>query len=107
MSHLVKGMAMAKTTLDVELDQDQQERLQALVRKRESTPEALLRQAVLDYLDREEAYERERAEDEARYQHYLRTGEAVDHDDVMAWLDSHASGTPMPPPYSDGRGRPG
>ena len=41
------------------------------------------REAIAAYLEREE----ERAEDEARWQRYLATGEAVDHDRVAAWLE--------------------
>jgi hypothetical protein len=49
-------------------------------------------------VEHEEAFERERDEDEARYRHYLQSGEAVDHAAVARWLDSIGTDNPLPPP---------
>jgi hypothetical protein len=36
-----------------------------------------MRTAILDYLDREERYEKERQEDAERWEHYVLTGKAI------------------------------
>ncbi len=90
---------MASGTIDLDLDQDLEQRLRSLAARRGASPQALLQEAAREYVEREEAFERERDEDEVRYQHYLRTGEAVDHDKVAAWLDSIGTDNPLPPPH--------
>jgi predicted transcriptional regulator len=37
-----------------------------------------------------ERHEREKREDEARWRHYLATGEVVTHESVTAWLDERS-----------------
>ncbi|MDR3424501.1 MAG: hypothetical protein P4M13_05410 [Alphaproteobacteria bacterium] len=39
-------------------------------------------------MNREEDYEREKREDMERWEHYQLTGEAVSHEEVVAWLES-------------------
>ena len=90
---------MPSDTIDLDLDPDLEQRLLRLAASRGASPAALLREAAQDYVEREEAFERERDEDECRYQLYLRTGEAVDHDEVAAWLDSIGTENPLPPPH--------
>lgn len=34
-----------------------------------------------------ERHEREKSEDEARYQHYLDTGQHISNEEMMAWFD--------------------
>ena len=66
------------TTQGIKLDENTQARLKALAEKRKRTPHWLMRYAIEDYLKREEKYEDEKAEDMARYEHYIITGEAID-----------------------------
>jgi predicted transcriptional regulator len=75
-------------TLGIRLDDEMRGRLQALGKLRDRSPQWLVRAAVREYLAREEAYEREKQEDQERWTRYLVTGEAVAHDAVTEWLDS-------------------
>jgi predicted transcriptional regulator len=88
---------MAKT-LALKLDEDIHQRLQALGKLRARSPQWLMRAAVLEYLEREETYERERREDQERWERYLLSGEAVEHDDVVEWLDSIGTASERPCP---------
>jgi predicted transcriptional regulator len=78
-------------TVGLKLEPQIKKRLKSLGAARDRSPHWLMRDAIVKYLEREEIYEKEKREDEKRWAHYLLTGEAVAHDDVMAWLD-RASG---------------
>ncbi len=47
----------------------------------------MVKAAVARYLDIEERYETEKAEDLARWRSCVETGHAIPHETVMAWLD--------------------
>ena len=83
---------MARTTIGIKVDEETRERLRALARARDRSPHWLVKEAVAQYLTREEARERERLEDQARWDHYALTGEAVPHERVRAWLEALAEG---------------
>ena len=78
---------MNTTTMGVKLNEETRERLKTLGEKRDRSPHWLMKQAINRYLDAEERYEREKAEDEARYQHYLDTGQHISNEEMMAWFD--------------------
>ena len=80
------------TTQGIKLDDDTQARLKSLAEKRKRTPHWLMRSAIEDYLNREEQYEAEKAEDAAEYEEYLLTGKAIDNTKVTSWLNELASG---------------
>lgn len=82
------------TTQGIKLDDDTQARLKSLAEKRKRTPHWLMRSAIEDYLKREEQYEAEKAEDMARWEHYLITGNAINHEKIDAWLNNLAQGKP-------------
>jgi predicted transcriptional regulator len=90
---------MSSGTLELDLDEDLERRLLVIAAGRGASPRTLLQQAARDFVEREEAFARERNEDEARYQHYVGTGEAFDHSAVTAWLDSLETDNPLPPPH--------
>jgi hypothetical protein len=50
-----------------------------------------MREAIRRYLEVEERYEQEKAEDQTRYQAYLETGHHSSHADMLAWLDQLAT----------------
>ena len=85
-------------TRGIKLDEQTHARLKALAELRDRSPHWLMKTAIVEYLDREEAYEREKREDMARWERYQLTGEAVPHDQVSAWLTSVAEGKPRPCP---------
>jgi hypothetical protein len=37
--------------------------------------------------DARQRWEREKVEDERRYQHYLKTGDCISHEEMVAWFD--------------------
>ncbi|MGI9028006.1 MAG: CopG family ribbon-helix-helix protein, partial [Candidatus Saccharimonadales bacterium] len=79
-------------------DETVRQRLQQLGQKRDRSPHWLMKTAIEIYLEQEEAYEREKSEDMARWEHYLLSGEAVDGDVVEPWLSALANGKNMPCP---------
>jgi predicted transcriptional regulator len=80
------------TSRGIKLDIHTQERLQALAQIRDRSPHYLMKTAIENFLDREEAYEREKQEDQERYERYSLTGEAVSGQKATAWLESLAAG---------------
>jgi len=82
----------------VKLDEALHARLKALGALKERTPHWLMRTAIEEYLEREEAAEREKQEDMERWQRYQLTGHAVLHDPVATWLDSIGTDHELPCP---------
>ncbi len=83
---------MATTTQGVKLEPEVRKRLQMLGKLKQRSPHFLMKEAITLYLEREELYERERAEDAARWERYQLTGEAVSHETATAWLENLAQG---------------
>ena len=77
-------------TQGIKLDEETKERLKALGDLRDRSPHWLMRTAILEYLEREEIREREKKEDQERWERYQLTGEFVSHQSVMDWLDGIA-----------------
>jgi predicted transcriptional regulator len=86
------------TTQGIKLDDEISARLKALGKKRDRSPHWLMKTAIEIYLDREEKYEAEKAEDMARWEQYQLTGKAIDNSKVEAWLKDLSQGknTPWP-----------
>ena len=82
---------MDTTTVGVKLDRETRARLQKLGEARQRSTHWLMRGAIRRYLEVEERYEQEKAEDQARYQAYLETGTHISQADMMAWLDQLAA----------------
>lgn len=82
----------------IKLDDHPKERLKLLGEARSRTPHWLMREAIHQYLDREEAYERERREDAERWERYELTGHAVSHQSAADWLTALANGQDRPCP---------
>ena len=89
-------------TQSIKLDPETHDRLKALGELRRSPPQALIRAAIRDYLDREESFEREKREDAERLQRYRSTDEAVSHEEAAAWLRDLAAGKDSPCPRWNG-----
>lgn len=86
------------TTQGVKLESDVRARLQTLGKIKKRSPHFLMKEAITLYLEREELYERERAEDDARWERYQLTGEAVSDKVATAWLEGLAQGKATPCP---------
>jgi len=74
------------TAQGVKLDEATRMRLRALGEKRNRSPHWLMRTAIQHYLEQEERYEREKAEDLQRWEQYQLTGKAIDGEVVERWL---------------------
>jgi predicted transcriptional regulator len=79
------------TTTGIKLDAQTLERLKSLAEAKDRSVHWLMKEAIGRYLVDEERFEREKAEDEARYQHFLDTGSHVTAEEMDAWLD-HLTG---------------
>ncbi len=77
---------MKTTTMGVKLGDDVRERLKVLGAAKERTPHWLMKKAIMEFLEKEEVYEREKQDDLARWQRYQNTGEHLGHDEVKTRL---------------------
>ena len=81
---------MAATTVGVKLDGETRERLRKLGETRQRSAHWLMKDAIARYLEVEERYEREKAEDLDRWQRYVETGSAISHEEATARLNALA-----------------
>ena len=72
--------------LSVKLDEQERERLKSLGLARKRSSHWLAKQAIAEFLDREEAVECFKQESEAVWVDYQNSGRAVPHAQVMEWL---------------------
>jgi predicted transcriptional regulator len=77
-----------KSPIAVKLPENERERLGRLAETKKRSPHWLAKEAISQYLDREEAVERFEQETVARWEEYRQTGKTVSNDVVMDWLDS-------------------
>lgn len=75
-----------KTTMGVKLDENIRERLKVLAAAKDRSPHWLMKKAIQEYLEREEAYERERQDDLQRWERYQETGEYIGHEEAKTRL---------------------
>lgn len=78
------------TTTGIKLDAQTLERLKKLANTKDRSVHWLMKEAIGRYLVDEERFEREKAEDEARYQRFLDSGSHVADEEMNAWLDQLA-----------------
>lgn len=78
-------------TMGIKLDEDTKARLKALGELRDRSPHWLAKKAIEEFLEREEEYEREKREDLAEWEDYLRTGKAIPGEKVISWLKDMAA----------------
>ena len=58
---------------------------------KQRSPHWLMKKAIGEFLDAEERYEREKAEDHARWERYLETDAYVTHDEMAVRLEELAT----------------
>ncbi len=90
------------TVRGIRIDADIQQRLQKVAEGMDRTEQWVIRTALVAYLDEAEADLREQAEDTARWQEYLKTGESIPHEEVMEWLRKRSMGIAAKTPQSSG-----
>lgn len=78
------------TTVGIKLDEQTRARLKRIAEIRRRSVHWLMKEAIERYLESEERFEQEKAEDMARYQSYLDTGRHVSNDEMMRWMDELA-----------------
>jgi len=86
--------ASKSTPVSLKLAPGERERLAALAGARKRTPHYLMREAVSEYLGREEMRQSFRDEAARAWQDYKETGLHVTQDEVDAWIDSLGTRTP-------------
>jgi predicted transcriptional regulator len=84
--------------MSVKLDQDTRARLERLAESRRRTPHWMLREAVAQYLTREEKREAFRQDTLKAWEEYRTTGMHVTADEAEAWLAQLAEGNDTEPP---------
>lgn len=78
------------TTVAVKLYMETRARLTQLGEAKQRSSHWLMKQAIGRFLDVEERYEREKAEDQARWERYLETDEHVTGRDMKSRLEQMA-----------------
>lgn len=74
--------------LGVRLDEQLEQRLSALAKKTHRSKSYLAKEALIRYIEAEEAKDYEKREVLARWEAYQETGEVVSNDAMTEWLDS-------------------
>ncbi|GFO54160.1 CopG family transcriptional regulator [Geomonas sp. Red276] len=74
--------------MGVKLPLSERERLKKLSLQKKRSAHWLAKEAISQYLDREEAAERFKQETLDRWEEYRTTGKSVSNDAVMEWIDT-------------------
>lgn len=92
---------MGASAVSVKIEPELRERVKRLAAKRQRTPQSLMRDAIREYVEREEAHEAREAfwrdADEA-WRESRETGLHADSAEVLAWLATWGEETKLPPP---------
>ena len=86
------------TTFGVKLDAETQQRLKAVASSLDRAPHWVMKTALNHYLERQEAFLREKKQDDDRWRRFQQTGQAIEQERVMQWLDALAAGHKEPCP---------
>ena len=90
-------MAKSSTT-SLKLDATVKERVQRLASVRRRSPHWLMREAIEEYVEREEKREQFRRDALAAWDHYQATGMHASAEDADAWLAKLEAGKNVAPP---------
>jgi predicted transcriptional regulator len=82
----------------VKLDDDSRARIKKLAEARQRTPHWMMREAITQYIDREEKRESLRQDAIAAWEAYQSTGRHVTFEDADAWLGKLVAGLDIEPP---------
>jgi predicted transcriptional regulator len=89
---------MPTQATSLKLDPTTKERVQRLALARRRTPHWILREAVEQYVEREEKRERLRQDAQAAWAHYQATGLHATAEEADAWLAKLEAGEDAAPP---------
>ena len=76
------------TTVGIKLDDEMRDRLKALGELKHRSAHWIMREAIREYLDREEESERRNLQADEAWEEYRRSGKGVSDAAMTAWLDS-------------------
>ena len=82
----------------LEIDQETRDRVKRLADARQRTPHWMMKEAIHQYLDREEKREAFHQETLKAWDEVESTGKHVDADEVVAWLESWGEEHELPAP---------
>jgi len=74
-------------TVTVKLDPSDRDRIAALAAMKKRTPHYLMKEAILEYVRREEARQNFIKAADASFEHYKETGLHITLDEFSAWVD--------------------
>ena len=94
---------MSSTTMGVKLDEQTRERLKVLGEARRRSAHWLMREAIREYLNREEAAERRNLEADEAWAEYQRTGQLAGNEAMTAWLNTWGTDKEGPCPNLEQR----
>lgn len=81
-----------RQTTTLRIEQDIKERLKTLADDRHSSAHALMLEAIVEYVDREEKRSQYRKEAQAAWLEYQETGQHITAQETITWLESWGSG---------------
>jgi predicted transcriptional regulator len=82
----------------LEIDQETHDRVQRLANTRNGTPDGVMKEALHQYLEREEKREAFRQETLNAWDEHQSTGLHADADEVTAWLETWGDEHELPAP---------
>jgi len=91
------------TTVGVKLDDEIRDRLKALGTIKQRSAHWLMREAIREYLDKEEEIEARNREADDAWEAYQRSGQFASNEAVMAWLDTWGTDKEGPCPDLEDR----
>lgn len=91
-------MATAQTPVAIKIDDDIKARVKRLALARDRTSHWIMREAITQYVEREEKRETFRQETLEAWEAYRTTGLHVTHDEADAWLAQLEQGNDIEPP---------
>jgi predicted transcriptional regulator len=79
---------MSKTTMGVKLDEEMRERIKALAESRRRSAHWIMKEAIGQYLEREEEIEQRNRQADEAWEEYRASGQSVSHEAMDAWLST-------------------
>lgn len=89
---------MGASAVSVKTEPELRERVKRLAAKRQRTPHSLMRDAIRQYVEREEAREAFWRDADEAWRESRETGLHADSAEALAWLATWGEETKLPPP---------
>jgi predicted transcriptional regulator len=89
---------MPAPSTSIKLDPHMKDRVQRLAASRKRTAHWVMKEAIKQYVEREEKREAFNREAVEAWEEYQATGLHVTHEEMMTWLESWGTENELPPP---------